>query len=136
MVESEAGAVGPVLARWRQATREALESGGAEGTLLSILREETATAREHCRRASTDDPETVYTELPPGLIDLPSAVRKHGLRSSTVYDWIRHGHVRPQGRLKAPARGGGYLVVREDDLLAYLKAPRNKGGRPRKTFPE
>ena len=138
MAESEAGAVGPVLARWRQAIREALRAGVTERTLLSILRAESA-AREHRRRVSmpdTDDPETVYTELPPGLIDLPSAVRKYGLTSSTVHDWIRHGRIEPQGRLRAPARGGGYLVVREEDLLAYMKAPRDKGGRPRKSFLE
>ena len=100
MAESEPGAVGPVLARWRQATREALASGVAERILLSILREETAAARERRRRVSmpgTDDPETVYTELPPGLIDLPSAVRKYGLILSTVHDWIRHGRIKPQG---------------------------------------
>ena len=139
MAESEAGAAGPVLARWRQATREALESGVAGRILLSILREETAAARERRRRASiheTDGPDTVYTELPPGLIDLPSAVKKYGLILSTVHDWIRHGRIKPQGRLKAPARGGGYLVVREEDLLAYMRAPRDKGGRPQKRFLE
>ena len=138
MAEPEAGGVGPVLARWRQATREALESGVAERILLSIFREETAAARERRRRASmpdTDDPETVYTELPPGLIDLPSAVRKHGLRSSTVHDWIRQGHVMPQGRFRAPARGGGYLVVREEDLVAYLGLPVTKGEDPGRSSP-
>ena len=75
----------------------------------------------------------IFTDLPAGLIDLPTAVKKHRLKVRTVHDWVKYGHVRLHGRLKAPAAGGGYLVVDEAELVAYVTAPRNKGGRPRKS---
>ena len=75
----------------------------------------------------------VYTELPEGLIDLPSAVKKYGLKPRTAHDWVAKGHVKLWGRLRAPSTGGGYLVVDEVEFIAYMNAPRNKGGRPRKS---
>ena len=74
----------------------------------------------------------IYTELPEGLIDLPSAVKKYGLKPRTVQDWVKNGHVPLRGRFKAATRSGGYLVVSEDELVDYISAPRNRGGRPRK----
>ena len=73
-------------------------------------------------------PDTVYSELPPGLIDLPSAGRKYNVPRRTIHSWVNKGRVRLRGRLRGPTRGGGYLVVSEADLVAYLEGPRNKGG--------
>ena len=72
----------------------------------------------------------VYDELPEGLIDLPSAAVKHGLKVDTIYKWVRRGKIPCRGRLKAWARGGGYLVVAETELLDWVNAPTDKGGRP------
>ena len=77
-----------------------------------------------------DDPDIVYDAVPPGLIDIPSATRKYNVHRRTIHSWVEKGHVRLRGRLKGPAKGGGYLLVREDELTAYLTAPRKKGGRP------
>ena len=75
----------------------------------------------------------IYDELPPGLIDLPSAAENHSLRIHTIRQWIYRGRIRAVARLRAPARGGGYLVVREAELIAYMRSPRDRGGRPRET---
>ena len=80
-----------------------------------------------------DDPDTVYTELPPGLIDVPTATQKYNLNRGTLRTWLKKGRIRVLGRLKAPATGGGYLLVDEEELLAHMSAPKSKGGRPRKT---
>lgn len=72
------------------------------------------------------------SELPSGLIDVPTASKKHGVSRRTMLHWIADGHVKLAGKVKAPARGGGYNVVCEDELLAYKNAPKNKGGRPKK----
>ena len=70
------------------------------------------------------DDALIYREVPEGLIDLPTAVKKYGLKTRTVQDWVSQGHVAVHGRLRAPARGGGYLVVNEEELVAYITAPR------------
>ena len=73
----------------------------------------------------------VFNELPAGLIDVPSAVKKYGCQNSTLRKWIARGLLSSHGRLRAPARGGGYLVVSEDQLMERLASP-SKRGRPRK----
>lgn len=81
-----------------------------------------------------DDAEVIYDELPDGLIDLPTASEKYGLKRGTIRTWIIKGYLDCHGRLKNSARGGGYLVVSEGELLKYKDAPRSKGGRPRKNL--
>ena len=79
--------------------------------------------------------ETIYDELPPGLIDVPRALRKYGLNRGTLRRWIDRGHLKTYGRLRGRAPGGGYLLLRECDLQCWMNTPRNKGGRPRKAKP-
>ena len=75
----------------------------------------------------------IYDVLPPGLIDLPTAAKDLGYSVKRLWRWVHRGRIKVRGRLKAPARGGGYLVVDEGELFAYKKiAGSNKGGRPRK----
>ena len=76
------------------------------------------------------DPNTVYNDLPPDLIDLPTAAKKYRIRPGTLGSWMRKGNLPSRGRLKGPATGGGYLVICEEELVAYIEAPRNRGGRP------
>ena len=75
-------------------------------------------------------------ELPEGLIDLPSAAVKYseeyGVSEGAMRQWVNRGRVAKVGRVRAPARGGGYLVVNEDELVKFMGRPRNKGGRPPK----
>ena len=72
----------------------------------------------------------VYDVLPEGLIDLPTAARNERIRLATAYNWIRRDRVRAVGRLRAPARGGGYLIVNEHEFTSYAQGPRDRGGRP------
>ena len=75
-------------------------------------------------------------DLPEGLIDLPSAAArysdKYGVSEDAMRKWVNRGHVAKAGRVRAPARGGGYIVVCESELVEFMAQPRNKGGRPRK----
>ena len=84
-------------------------------------------------RQQDSDGLPIYDELPAGLIDLPAAAAKYGRSRSTLHRWLNRRYIRLAGRLRAPARGGGYLVLYEEDLRRRLAGPVNKGGRPRKT---
>ena len=79
-----------------------------------------------------DEGVVIYDELPPGLIDLPSASKKYGIKNDTLRHWVYQGNVEMVARLKGPTPGGGYKVVKVDDLEAYIKAPRRKPGPPKK----
>ena len=87
---------------------------------------------DECGAFQVLDQDIIYTELPTGLIDLPSAARKYDLNRRTIRDWVIKSHLKVYGRLKGSAKGGGFLLLKESELLAYMTAPRNKGGRPRK----
>ena len=74
----------------------------------------------------------IYEKLPPGLIDLPTARDRYGKNIAAMREWVKKGHVRKVGLRRAPARGGGYIVVDEGQLVAYMNCPKDKGGRPKK----
>ena len=83
---------------------------------------------------ATDDKELpIYDVLPPGLIDLPYAAKKYQRKVQTLRTWVHRGHLQAVARLRASSPGGGYLVVREDDLIQRLAKTPNRGGRPRKS---
>ena len=75
----------------------------------------------------------IYTELPEGLIDLPSAMREYGCRRGRLDTWVQRGHLKVYGRLKGAARGGGYVVVSRTQVEERLAAEPNKSGK-RKTL--
>ncbi len=134
------GASQELLVQAGDAIEDALESGipvEEIRKLLSMLElkvtEHEVAYQDTLPAFPEDDQDTVYAELPPGLIDLPSAVKKYKLRPRTAQNWVKFGRITLRGRLRASARGGGYLLVREDELVAYIAGPRDKGGRPRKT---
>jgi predicted DNA-binding transcriptional regulator AlpA len=84
--------------------------------------------------ADAVDGDVVYDELPEGLIDLPSAMRKYSLKRPTLWSWVSKGHLQSYGRLRGSATGGGLILVNEEDLVRYMHAPKPKGGRPRKSI--
>ena len=78
------------------------------------------------------DETPVFTELPEGFIDLRTAAKVYDLRPRTLQDWVSKNHITKQGWLSIPGLlGGRSIVVREEDLREYMKAPR-ASGRPRK----
>ena len=136
MVELNGTSHDPALERWLDTTRELLESGYTKEDLDSLLTSAPENTGKQGRlpHFRDEDPDTVYTDLPPGLIDLPTAARKFNLKPVTIRSWVSKGRIRLLGRLRAPTTGGGYLVMSEEELLSYMSAPRDKGGRPRKTY--
>ena len=76
----------------------------------------------------------VYTEVPEGLIDLRTAAAQYECTVQRFRAWIRRGHIKPLGRLKAGCPGGGYLVVDKEELRLRLESTPSKGGRPRKNL--
>ena len=63
-------------------------------------------------------------ELPEGLIDLPSASKKYGIKVGTLRQWIHVGKLPRKGRLRAPAKGGGYIVTDEAQIVYCRDNPR------------
>ena len=123
------------LDRASRAIAEALAVGVDESDLqdmvTSVLAEQ-ATSQLSLPEVR-EDGNPVFTELPDGTIDLRTASKKYGLNLGTLRTWVHTDRLKVVGRLRAPAPGGGYLIIDESDLRGYMAAPRNKGGRPRKT---
>ena len=118
----------------RLALEEALASGLTHGDITTLVasaikNSEDVGCQAPLPNLPTNGKPTVYRELPEGLIDLPSAAKKFGVNAKTLYHWVRTGKVRSFGRLRARSRGGGYVVVEEAEVLAYMDAPRLKAGR-------
>ena len=78
-------------------------------------------------------PETMYTTVPDGLIEVPEASKKYDIPLQTLHTWLRRGHLRPIGRKRDRGPGGGHIVVSEADLIQCRDTPKSKGGRPPKS---
>ena len=125
----------------RESFRLAIEQARVEGLSFDDMAGMITAAAESERSGSpvhsAERNDVIYErgQLPEGLIDLPSAARKYGeaygVSADAMRKWVNRGRVSKAGLLKAPAPGGGYLVVRESELLEYMQRPRNKGGRPK-----
>ena len=152
MVESRGrnGASAAALDLFEKAAEVAVLTGFTKTELQTVLdakyRETTFTAARNghavvdyveppCGGFALPDDVPIYTELPEGLITVPDAGRKYGISRRTIQTWLRKGRLQLRGRLRGPARSGGYMVVDEAELFAYIDAPRDKGGRPRKNQP-
>ena len=74
----------------------------------------------------------IFAELPEGLIGLTAAADELGCNIHRIRTWVHNGRVHAKGRLRAPARGGGYLLVSLEELRTELTKAQNGRGRPRK----
>ena len=128
---------GDIIKILESALTVALQSGATKNDIVAMIElkvaEHESTIQAHSTVIQDQHQEPVYSELPEGFIDIPTAVKKYGLKARTVHDWVRSGHVQLRGRLRAPTSGGGYLVVHGNELMSFIAAPRAKGGRPRKS---
>ena len=100
-----------------------------------VAAQETLTLTElakHMAEDSERDELPVYSEAPPGLIDVATAVRQYGFKKRTVNGWIQRGMIPVLGKIRG--RGGNRVLVCEKTLLQTAQMPKNKGGRPRKTL--
>ena len=66
----------------------------------------------------------IYTELPEGMIDLPSASKKYGISIRTLQSWVHRGKLPRRGKLRARSPGGGYIVTEEAQILYCRDNPR------------
>ena len=98
-----------------KAIRSLLDRGLSEDEIHEIV---TATAQQSRPRNGhhAGDDTRIYDELPDGTIDLPTAAQRYGSGTDTLRAWIRAGRICSLGRLRAPARGGGYHIVDESEL--------------------
>jgi len=121
-----------------EAVLQALTAGASPTDLMATI-SATITDYQASRQEplpgllSCDGKEPIFDECPPGLIDLPSAAHKHGISSALLNTWIIRGHIKSYGRVRAPARGGGLHLIKETEILEYIKCRRRRGGRPKKT---
>ena len=121
----------------RDAIEAALESGTPRSKIVAAVADTIAEAEARYSGMSVlpsnnGDNCLIFDELPVGLIDLPRAAVKYGCQVQRFRKWVDRGIIKSYGRLRAPARGGGYIVVAESELVAHLASPPNKGGRPPK----
>ena len=84
----------------------------------------------HMAEDSERDELPLYAEAPPGLIDVATAVRVHGVNQRTVHHWITRGVLPVMGKIRG--LGGTRVLVCEATVAKMAKQPKNKGGRPRK----
>ena len=111
------------------AVERAREDGLSLDDMVSMI---TAAANNghNDRSVHPTEPDDVVYEpgnLPEGLIDLPSASKKYGIKVGTLRYWVHVGKLPRKGRLRAPAAGGGYIVT-EDAMIPYCRDnPRKRG---------
>ena len=121
-----------------QARSDALTNGLTEDDIDEIWKmvaaQQPRTLDELALRMGEDagsDELPIYTTAPPGMIDIATAVREHGVKTGTVKGWIHRGVVPVLGKVRG--LGGTRYLVCEETVKRLAKRPKNKGGRPRKT---
>ena len=121
----------------KDALARAIEDAIVNGWTTDDIAEMVA-AQEHRTRlamdmaeATANDELPVYAEAPPGMIDIATATRVHGIKPRTAYGWIDRGVLPVLGKIRG--RGGHRVLVCEQTLVRMATTPKNKGGRPRKT---
>ena len=121
---------------FQAAIERARKNGLSEAEMASMI----TTAKHDTHQTNGVHPketeDVIYEpgDLPEGLIDLPSASKKYGIKIGTLQAWIRRGKLPRCGRLKARAAGGGYIVTEQAAILHCRDNPRkpwsNKSVRP------
>ena len=122
----------------REAFRAAMERFRQDGLSLDDMASMITAAMNESRRTNGVHPketeDVIYEpgELPEGLIDLNTAAEKYGCSIHRLRQWVTRGRLPRMGKLRAPAPGGGVVLVDETCLIQKLREPPNRGGRPRK----
>ena len=123
-----------------EALRDAFQHGISEADLMAILADmRNVRADEPPSTApgpGTGPPDSelrdgvrIYTEVPEGMITAPQAARKYGLSRHTIQAWVIRGRIPMEGKLRGSARGGGFILLDEDKLVALIAYPPKRGGR-------
>ena len=114
-----------------QAIESALANGvSADEITKMVAAQQPQTLNELAQRmgedAGTDDL-PIYTVAPPGLIDIATAVREHGVKTGTVKGWIHRGVVPVLGKVRG--LGGTRYLVCEETVKRLAKMPKNQRGK-------
>ena len=114
---------------FRAAVERFLEDGLSPDDMASMI---TAAAETKPSNGSVPPakPEDVMYEpgnLPEGLIDLPSAAKRYGIRPRTLYEWVKRGKLPKCGRVRAKAPGGGYILTVEAEIVYCRDNPQKRG---------
>ena len=116
----------------RDAIDQALQSGVDEKAIAQMVAERALTLNDVARNglAVETPPENagdvIYEPggLPEGLIDLPSAAKKYGIKPATLRMWVQRGRLPRRGRLRGPSPGRGYIVAAIADIEYCRDNPR------------
>ena len=114
---------------FRAAIERAREDGLSEDEMASMItpaKNETKSING-THTGETDDVIYEPGELPDGLIDLPSASKKYGIKPATLRMWVQRGRLPRRGRLRGPSPGRGYIVTVEDEIKHCRDNPRKPG---------
>ena len=116
----------PKRQAFRAAVERAREDGLSPAEMASLITAGTETQQPTNGVHPNGLGEVIYEpgELPEGLIDLPSASKKYGIKVGTLRQWIHVGKLPRKGRLRAPAKGGGYIVTDEAQIVYCRDNPR------------
>ena len=67
----------------------------------------------------------VFSELPPDAIELRAASKKYGVPLSTIWSWVKAGHISVTGRIKRPRiPGTPATIVSESQFAIHVKKRR------------
>ena len=72
----------------------------------------------------------MFSVAPEGLLTLRGAADEFNRSVQALRNWVWRGHLKVRGRLRAPARGGGMVLVAREDLESLLQNPPRRTGRP------
>ena len=110
----------------REAFQAAIERFRQDGLSLdemaSMITAATETQPPVNEVRPTEPDDVIYEpgNLPDGLIDLPTASKKYGIKVGTLRQWVHVGKLPRKGRLRAPSPGGGYIVT-EEAAIPYCR---------------
>ena len=79
-----------------------------------------------------DSPDELLPLIEPVLITLEEAVQQFAVSIGRLNTWIAREHLQVKGRQPFPARGGGKVLVDQNDVQQLVDHP-PKQGRPPKT---
>ena len=117
-----------LITQTQQSSKEAIRSLLNDGYTVQEVHQLVSTvATEVDGRTETNG--VIYAEVPVGLQTLEGVERQLGVNRATVRTWIRRQHLRERGRLRAPGRGGGKILVSIADVQRIMEDP-PKNGRP------
>ena len=114
---------------FRAAVERAREDGLSPAEMASMINAATETQHPTNGVHQTEPDNLIYErgELPEGLIDLPSASEKYGIRVDTLRQWVQRGKLPRCGRMRGRSPGGGYIVTIEAEILYCRDNPRKSG---------